>query len=107
MWISQSLLINISVSTDNPCASMKHRCELCMHFCAELHELRLEETGQVIGWIGSCCLLSAAQRIEVLALRHPQRLQAPLNMQEFRELTRRTRPPSSNRFGHPRRTPPE
>lgn len=73
---------------------MKHTCELCRHFCGELHDLRVGWGGPLIGRIGPCCVEAAAQRVEVLRNRHPELSQSALTMSEFRELTRPVRPQS-------------
>ena len=71
---------------------MKHTCQLCRHFCSTLHDLRVD--GPVIGQIGPCCLDKAAERVQVLRERHPDRAGAALTMAEFRELTKPA-PPTS------------
>jgi len=84
---------------------MRLTCELCRNFCSELHDLRIDATGLLIGRIGPCCQASAPQRLERLRSQHPERCQGPLSMAEFRALTRVPRSPSPNRFGRPRRDP--
>lgn len=84
---------------------MKYTCELCRNFCSVLHELRIEATGLLVGMIGPCCVEAGAQRMERLQALHPERTHGPLDINEFRELTRPPRERSGNRFGRPRREP--
>ncbi|GEM_PF-1960833 len=85
---------------------MKRTCELCRNFCSQLLDLRLRESDQLLGRIGPCCLQKAAQRLDLLASRHPERVAGPMCMAEFRELTRAVRPRSHQPFGRPRRETP-
>jgi|EndMetStandDraft_9_1072997.scaffolds.fasta_scaffold72787_2 hypothetical protein len=84
---------------------MKHTCELCRNFCSALHDLRIEGNEHLVGRIGPCCVQIAAQRVELLVQRHPERRHDALSIAEFRELTRPQRPRSANTFGRPRREP--
>ncbi|HEY0332535.1 MAG TPA: hypothetical protein VGC74_02340 [Stenotrophomonas sp.] len=71
---------------------MKHTCQLCRHFCSTIEALQVD--GPPIGMIGPCCQSRAAERVDRLRERHPERVACALTMAEFRDLTRPDAPTS-------------
>ena len=75
---------------------MKYTCELCRNFCSALHDLRIDGNDHLVGRIGPCCLQIAAQRVEVLVQRHPERRHDALSIAEteacYRGALKRLRP---------------